>query len=186
MRVIKRNMRVITRDILTNEKVTAFYHAFASGCDSLLDLGCCEGSHTKYFQIPNKLFVDVKRESSTLDPFLKADIRYADKLFTPKSYDLVVAIDVIEHLRKDEGYKLLQEMEKIARRRVLIFSPQGDYMVGQCQEGQSSYDAHWSGWTAEEFDAMGYFVILCPDFHPTLGIGAFWAWKILGVQEINF
>lgn len=178
-------MRVIPRQEMSNDRVTEFYKAIYAGCKSLLDLGCCEGSHTKHWNIPNKMFVDIERRSSTLEPFLLADILQIDKLFTPKSHDLVVALDVIEHLQKDEGYKWLQDMKRIARKRVLIFSPQGDYMVGQCSEGQKRHDAHWSGWTAEEFDAMGYDTLLCPDFHPTLGIGAFWAWKILDGQEIK-
>ena len=115
---------------MTNEKVADFYRILYSGCSSLLDLGCCEGSHTKHWDIPNKMFVDIEKRADDLNPFLKADIRYADKLFTPKSYNIVTALDVIEHLSKDEGYKLLQAMELIADKRILIFSPQGDYMIG--------------------------------------------------------
>lgn len=170
---------------MTNDRMTEFYRIFSSGCASMLDLGCCEGNHTKHFNIPNRMFVDIERKSHTLDPFLQADIRYAGKLFTPKSYDLVTALDVIEHLEKYDGFNLLANMEHIAIKRILIFSPQGDYMVGHCPEGYSRHDAHWSGWTAEEFDVMGYHVLLCPDFHESLGIGAFFAWKIMDGDNIT-
>jgi len=170
---------------MSNEKVTSLYRLFSSSCESLLDLGCCEGTHTKHFPIPEKLFVDIERMSNTLEPFLKADIRYAGKLFKPDSYALVTALDVIEHLQKEEGCKLLQDMEQIASRRILIFSPQGEYMVGHCLEGNPKHHAHWSGWTAEELSYLGFTCLLCPDFHPSLGVGSFWAWKELDSSNIT-
>ena len=170
---------------MSNEKVTSFYWIFSGGCSSLLDLGCCEGNHTKHFPIPEKMFVDIEHMSNTLEPFLKADIRYAGKLFRPNSYDLVTALDVIEHLHKEDGCKLPQDMEQIASKRILIFSPQGEYMVGECQEGQLQHHAHWSGWTEEELSYLGFTCLLCPDFHFSLGIGAFWAWKELDGSNIT-
>jgi len=42
-----------------------------------------------------------------------------------KSFDIVIAMDLIEHLPKSDGYKLLYEMERIARKACMIMTPNG-------------------------------------------------------------
>ena len=61
------------------------------------------------------------------------------------SFDVVIAFDLIEHLSKEDGYRLVYEMERIARRICVIFTPNGH--VWQPPRPDNSFDAHLSGWT---------------------------------------
>lgn len=70
------------------------------------------------------------------------------------SYDLVVAFDLIEHLSREEGYRLLYEIDRIAEHASLIFTPNG--FVWQPPTQENSFDAHLSGWTPAELRSLGW------------------------------
>lgn len=70
------------------------------------------------------------------------------------SFDVVTAIDLIEHLSIAEGYKLLYEMERVARKSVLIYTPNG--FVWQPPSTNNELNAHISGWTANELRRFGF------------------------------
>lgn len=83
--------------------------------------------------------------------------------------DSVTCIDVIEHLSRDDGLLLIEEMKRLARGQVLVFTPLG-FMP---QEGGGARDPwgyqgqHWqehrSGWTPQDFPGWRTFVD--PHFH---------------------
>jgi len=101
-------------------------------------------------------------------PF-SADWDAATKLLTGGVVDTVVLLDVIEHLERDEGRRLLDKTIELARSQVVIFTPLG-FMP---QESDTDKDAwglsgvdwqvHRSGWTPDDFD--GWKIVVCPDFH---------------------
>ena len=45
------------------------------------------------------------------------------KNFPSKSIDTIIFMDVIEHLHKKEGYKLIKHAERVARVQVILFTP---------------------------------------------------------------
>jgi len=120
------------------------------GCDTLLDLGCGHHSPIQRFNIPFTVGVELfdrsLRESKRKgihSQYIKADIRELE--FKPKSFDAVIAIEVLEHLTKQEGYELLNKMEKWARKKVVVVTPnryfrQLDYYDNPLQE----YKSNWS------------------------------------------
>jgi hypothetical protein len=69
----------------------------------------------------------------------------------------VLTSDVIEHLSKHDGYELICQMEAIAKKRVVIFTPNG--MLGQKPEPDNPFQAHLSGWTVSEMRRLGYKVV---------------------------
>jgi hypothetical protein len=71
------------------------------------------------------------------------------------SFDAVVALDVIEHFEKEAGYRLLDTMERTARRRVIVYTPNG--FVPQTAT-DNPWQQHLSGWTIGDFVARGYTV----------------------------
>lgn len=75
-------------------------------------------------------------------------------IFQNSSFDLVVAFDLIEHLTKDEGYILLYEMDRIACKSSIIFTPNG--FVWQPPSKNNSFNAHISGWKATELRKLGW------------------------------
>ncbi len=69
-----------------------------------------------------------------------------------KSIDLVLCIEVIEHLTRKEGLKLLDEIDRVCKSRVILSTPN---MFFQTIEGEDG-DMHKSLWTIKDFRSRGY------------------------------
>lgn len=70
------------------------------------------------------------------------------------SFDAVVAFDLIEHLNKEDGYLLLYEMERIARKLVVVYTPTG--FLWQPPSPNNPFNAHVSGWKPRELKQFGF------------------------------
>lgn len=144
------------------------------GSFSVLDVGCGVGFALREYPCPVKIGVDVHRpylelaqKRTRMIPLL-LDATSLDKVFLPNSVDVVTMIDVIEHFEKEEGLKVLKDAEKIAQKRVIIFTPRGFFK--QVEEdhfglGGEVYQKHRSGWEVEDFSSLGYKVKVFQDFH---------------------
>ena len=100
------------------------------------------------------------------------------RLFAPGSFDHVTILDVIEHLDKDEGRRLLNATIPIARLSVRVFTPLG-FLAQEPGEGGidawglhgGEWQRHRSGWT--EADFVGWsFTYDSPCFMAVLDKGA--------------
>lgn len=127
--------------------------------NSILDLGCGSNSPLQYINA-YKVGVDGHRPSiilakknSTHNKFYDYDIQKIGNYFKNKTFDSVVALDLIEHLTKKDGFKLLAQMEKIAKKNVIIFTPNG-FIKQQSVNGD--LQEHKSGWTPSDFRKHGY------------------------------
>lgn len=131
-------------------------------CKTLLDVGCGPSSPIRFLDKGKKVGVDIHSPSikeakvkGTHDEFYQLDLREIGKQFGQKEFDCCVALDVIEHFSKKDGYRLIAEMEKIALKKVLIFTPNGFLP----QQGESTdFQEHLSGWSADEMRELGYTV----------------------------
>ena len=130
-----------------------------SGCQSVLDLGCgCLSPIHKCnisYSIGVDLFEQYLQESKMRDihkQYIKADVRRIE--FKPKSFDAVIAIEVLEHLTKQEGAELLNKMEQWARKKVIITTPNG--YLHQDTYDDNPLQEHMSGWRANEFRKLGF------------------------------
>ena len=83
-------------------------------------------------------------------------VRTIAQLFADKRFDGCVALDVIEHLPKPDGLDLLQQMEALARKRVIFFTPNG-FMPQRSRNGD--LQEHLSGWSVDDFEGLGYTVV---------------------------
>lgn len=86
-----------------------------------------------------------------------ADIRQLEDVFKPKSFDILIALDVIEHLPKDDGLRLLRAMDALARRKVIVFTPSG--FLAQAPYDDNPFQEHVSGWSAAEMREHGFTVV---------------------------
>ena len=78
-----------------------------------------------------------------------------DMPFEDKVIDYSVAQHVIEHCKTfDEGYTMLDEMERVTKTRVIICTPNG-YTESNALDGNED-NHHCTGWTAEHFKSRGY------------------------------
>jgi hypothetical protein len=145
--------------------VSALLKRELRGCNTLLDLGCGRHSFLLVPQILSSMELSVGVEvfepyllESKIDQrhsqYIQADVRKIE--FKPKSFDAVVAIELLEHLTKEEGTELLSKMEQWARKKALIITP-NEYIW------QDSYDnnpaqEHKSGWGVDELRKHGFTV----------------------------
>lgn len=86
-----------------------------------------------------------------------------------KYFDLILMIDVLEHMTKDDAYAVLDEVIKISE-HVILFVP-----VGLCPQEPydgNIYQQHLSTWELDELERIGHSV----EYHPTLhgSFGAAW------------
>ena len=98
--------------------------------------------------------------------------KQATKLFPAKSVDSVFALDMIEHLEKEEGHKLLEQAERIARRQIIVFTPFDFYPQPYDDSNNRDrwgmeggyWQAHRSGWRPEDF-GEGWEFVCCEAYH---------------------
>lgn len=116
---------------------------------------CCEpfGEYVSYLQQKIATYELRDRTYVVLNMGWGDAVRY----FPEQSVDTVFLVDVIEHLEKEEGRRLLALTEKVARRQIVVFTPLG--FMPQHQEGKDAWglngvewQVHKSGWLTEDFD----------------------------------
>ncbi|MES2766755.1 MAG: methyltransferase domain-containing protein [Bacteroidota bacterium] len=145
-------------------------------CETLLDVGC--GSDSPIAQFSKKLrhsvgidgfqpSIDKSRAKGIHSDYQLGNVLKTGEIFPPKSFDCVVALDLVEHLEKADGLKLIADMEKIARKKVIIFTPTG-FQEQRAYDG-NEYQIHRSGWEVEEMQKMGYRVLGINGWKPLRG-----------------
>ncbi|KKW06205.1 MAG: hypothetical protein UY40_C0002G0055 [candidate division CPR1 bacterium GW2011_GWC1_49_13] len=95
----------------------------------------------------------------------------AVKKLAPKSVDTVMLIDVVEHLKKADGRRLLKATEKITRRQIIIFTPLG-FVPQEHPDGKDAWglgggawQKHLSGWDPKKDFDRDWEIVGCKQFH---------------------
>ncbi len=161
-------------------------------CETLLDVGCGENSPVHKFAREvtyavgvdsHQPSIDKSRAASIHSDYRCTNILEIGKEFAPRSFDCVIALDVIEHLTKEDGRRLLDAMESIARRRVVIFTPNG--FLPQPATPDNPHQIHVSGWTPDEMRARGYRVIGVGGWRPLRGPYALPRWPRFLTERLS-
>ncbi len=135
-------------------------------CASVLDVGCGKNSPARFLPDTCKLLVGVDgyrpdleraRAAGTHDELILSDIRDLRRHFQAGQFDACIALDVVEHLTREDGFSLLGNLERIARRRVVVSTPNG--WLPQSAEERGDYQEHLAGWEPAELRRRGYRVI---------------------------
>lgn len=84
--------------------------------------------------------------------------------FKDRSYDLVLAVDILEHLRKEEGALFIKELARIGK-NVIVATP-AEFIKQVVPE--NPLEDHLSFWNKEELQAFGFTVI--ENRHALIGI----------------
>lgn len=130
---------------------------------SVLDVGC--GAQPRLPHVGSgrrSIGVDVylpslkrARDTGTRTDFVLADARALP--FKPRSVDCVMALDVLEHLSGLEERGFLAEIAFIARKRVVVLTPNG--LFEQEEYGGNLHQRHLSGWTVGNLQQRGFSVV---------------------------
>lgn len=137
--------------------------AKASSGWSILDLGCGPGGRVGLFDtrrvecyavgvdiwLP---YLQIQKSLKAYDEFVLGDVRHLP--FQKKSFDMVIGLELLEHLDKSDGTKLLAAMEGIARKKVVLSLPAGTHI--QDAYDNNPYQEHRSTWTPSELQHLGY------------------------------
>lgn len=132
-------------------------------CASLLDIGCGHASPVQRFsrRLERTVGVDLftpylerSRAASIHSEYHDVDALDVERRFGARAFDCVLALDLIEHMDKPRGLELLDTMERVARRKVIVFTPNG--FVPQSAYDGNPYQAHRSGWWPAEMRERGF------------------------------
>lgn len=146
---------------------------------TLLDAMCNLAPHTPLLGFKERTYVDVLPRildhKDEQQHFIQKDIfHFLDD--EDIYFDTIICSDGIEHIIKEDGHRLLYEF-LLKSDRNIIFTPLGNHMV----EDGDNPENHHSGWFPEEL--KGYASIVFPQYHPTLGIGAFFSWDCDNIED---
>lgn len=140
--------------------------AYAKGAKTVLDIGggngilamgfWSQGNVTVLDAAPGEFLT--KKRATTKPKVFTGDCESALELFGEKSFDVVQFTEIIEHLRKVKGRRMLAMLPKLARSAIIITTP-GGFLHGPATLG-NPYNVHVSGWTPEEFVEHGYNVYM--------------------------
>jgi hypothetical protein len=120
---------------------------------TLLDLGCGDKSLSKQFPTGKITTLD-SYEKFSPDIFHNLN---APLPFKNDSYDLAILLDVIEHLEKERGFQLLEEIKKVIKSRFFVLTPlhwqENDVETNNPNSPyyHNNYNLHHSLWTPEDF-----------------------------------
>jgi 2-polyprenyl-3-methyl-5-hydroxy-6-metoxy-1,4-benzoquinol methylase len=98
-----------------------------------------------------KPYLENLRHLKIYNELIEADIRYYEP---PKKYDIIIACEVLEHLKKEEGFQLLNKLESACDRRIIISTPHGFTHQGPLEN--NNFQRHVSEWFPIDFKNRRY------------------------------
>jgi SAM-dependent methyltransferase len=123
-----------------------------------LDLGCGYASPIRNLRHAHKTGVDVDKpyllkakNSKTHEDFILADVT---SLPVRGVFDAVIALSVIEHQAKEQGFSLIKSMSLLARKKIVVSTTNG-FVPQDCYD-HNPLQMHKSGWGSEDFKGLGF------------------------------
>lgn len=137
---------------------------------TVLDVACGLSLKSQYIDAEIRVGVDIYRpyleKIDAKVPFVTVvhDVRKLDEVFMARSFDIVLMLDIIEHLEKDESLALLRTAERLAKVAVIIETPEGfiPQNIDIWGHGGDEWQTHRCGWEKLELEELGYKVIRRP------------------------
>jgi len=129
---------------------------------TILDVGCGQGEPMSFINKRRNFKVT---GVDLFQPYLEKARRkaiYQDLIncnalslpFEDKTFDAVICMELLEHLEQTDGILLLDELERVARKQILLTTPTGKYE--QDAYDGNSYQEHKFLWTPESLRSYGY------------------------------
>jgi ubiquinone/menaquinone biosynthesis C-methylase UbiE len=136
---------------------------------TVLDIGCGQGLVGMQITRPGRLFsvgadifepdLKIARERNAHNDYILCDARSLP--IKEKSFDAVLCLELLEHLEKAEGKKLIKSLEAVAAKKVIITTPVGFLHTDpesnrSGQDNPNPYQDHLGGWQPDELKDLGY------------------------------
>lgn len=98
-------------------------------------------------------YIDKSKKLLVHDRYVVGDARNLP--FESDSFDCAVATEVIEHLTKEDGLKMIREMERVARKKIILTTPNG-FLPTYAGPDDNPRETHLCGYTAAELKKLGF------------------------------
>jgi len=145
--------------------------------DEVIDFGCGFMPITRRLKCKKLIGIDVwyhhvvraRKELDHLDHIQVWNLDLSCSLLSSvknNSIDISIFIDVIEHFEKDDALCIIKQIERITRKKVLIFTPNG-FLPQEPKDG-NKYQVHRCGFRPSEFEDMGYDISWRMNDHGTI------------------
>jgi hypothetical protein len=136
--------------------ITKYISTYINPDDTVLDLCCGPCNPTREIKASVKVGVDLNRialvEAGKHCIPVCMDVARIGEFFMPKSFDVVLWLDGIEHLEEMAAMKSLLWAEEIAKREIIVFTPNQKAFFDLKDE----YLRHKSFWPEEIWRKRGY------------------------------
>src|SRR5690242_19457312 len=106
----------LLRESLGNPSLLSFMGEIRStlkSCNTVLDIGCGNASPMRFLRNTHTVGVDgycpaleEARSHGTHDEYFLGDVTGISELFPTRKFDACIALDVIEHLHKEDGWRM--------------------------------------------------------------------------------
>jgi len=142
-----------TLTALTSISLPGYINKLAGGQSKILDLGCGDKTLSTLLTSPVTT-VDIWKRFS---PDVVWDLNKLPLPFEDNSFDIILMIDVIEHLTKDGGLALLKEAKRVVKKTILLLTPLWWTDNVECMMDKDSsyyenpYERHKSLWAKSDF-----------------------------------
>ncbi|MFZ7138497.1 MAG: class I SAM-dependent methyltransferase [archaeon] len=134
--------------------------------ESLIDFGCGRGivgAMTRIYRTPKRLvgvdifqeYIDFCKKYTIYDELHCLDLRKMPLPFQDQEFSVATCIEAIEHLPKNCGEKLLEELQRIAD-TVIVSTPSSFFKQPKNHTEHNPFQEHVSKWTIEDFKKKGY------------------------------
>jgi len=160
---------------------------YAGEAQSWLDLGSNDGRTHRGLDRSRTTAIELfepsveKLRQQGFAQVRRADIRDVTRDYASRGvhFERVTAFDVIEHIPKEDGYRVLADMESIASRQIVIMMPIEtpelaetqqfkdfrEWGLSQHPDAQRELHDHRSQWSPADLRALGYEVAVMQGFH---------------------
>ena len=141
----------------------------AQPVELVLDGGCGDGLSDDPWQFLKEVFgktlkcvVGVDADDAHVNrrmnlfpeyPIIRGRIEDVFPLLRSKSFDVVLLMEIVEHLPKEKALLVLDEALRLARFQVLVSTPNG--FLKQ-EKPEKPLETHLCGFTEEDFKVRGY------------------------------
>ena len=148
-----------------NKKFSEFLKLLINASESVLDIGCGIGDYLKYTNEkqrvvavePHAPYIEKAKEAVPWAKFINTDALSYFKN-SEEEFDLILLIDVVEHLEENDSFELVKEAKKHCKKIIFSQIPIGKHERHEDIWGLGGeyWQTHRSTWNEEKLRSLGF------------------------------